>query len=270
MQVVRAVYRMVSSQKADGVLPLAVWPCARPGADADEVSRALLGRVVAEYSAPGELVAGVMCEPGSVLAEAVRAGRRAAEAGSEPLRVCLAAVADSASGRRGAASGACGAPGRTRRLLAGLAGRVDLVVLWLPAPGVQEMLPPPVGPREGCLEALSETEYADALAGVLAGCARLARPGGRVVAVCPRQTGAAAGLAVKAVRCGLRAGLSYLQHVIALRAPICGEALGPGLPAPGALGEASAEAAASIPHPVHDDVVVFTAAQADSNRGVAA
>ncbi|MUL41624.1 hypothetical protein FZ103_10620 [Streptomonospora sp. PA3] len=244
--------------------PLAVWPCAQTPPEQQRRERGLTPpvapaapallpvlaqRLVAELSAPGELVADVMCGSGALTLAAARAHRRVLALDLEPE--CLAqthahlALTEAPTARRvleliqGDARLATG-------LLAG--HRIDLAVLDPPAPGAPHV---PGDFAESNLAALSGAAYTRALTDAVAAVAVRLRPGARLVLIAapgPEPARLAAGLPGW-VQAGVDAGLDYRQHIIALTRPLRGTAITTD-PAPGA--------AADGHHPAHLHLLVFT------------
>lgn len=106
----------------------------------------------------------------------------------------------------------------------------------------------------------------------------ITRPGGVIAAITPvghAPDGALIDPAPGLVRAATRAGLVYMQHVIALTTPICGSGLGAAVPVRthddewnseadvGKLPVTVAEAAATITSPAHLNVSVFRVPEKD-------
>jgi modification methylase len=273
-------------------VPLAVWPVAQATAQRQRAGRydpgstahpgkmlpALAGRIVTEYSNPGDLVCDPLCGVGTTLVEAAALGRRAVglelEAGWARLaRANLRAALDPehrrlAEVRQGDATRL---PGR----LADLAGRVDLVCTSPPYACDAGVIDKPgwlAGRRLCPPDSLNYStdpanlghargeRYAAQMAAVYAGCFELLRPGGlaAVVTKNTRRGGRLLDLAALSVELGRRAGFSYLGHVIALHAAIRDGAL-VGRPSYWQLSAVRAARARREPlHLVcHEDVVVL-------------
>ncbi|PSK96131.1 methyltransferase family protein [Murinocardiopsis flavida] len=252
--------------------PMAIWPCAqRPPEDqraerglANPVAAAepatlpdLAQRVIVELCAPGSAVADLMCGSGTIAAEAARMGRRVLAMDIEAA--CLAQTRTHLDQPGLSAHVEALWQGDLRDaadLLPDAHRSRDLIVLALPLPGQGT----PAGRERGTLTGLYACSYALALEQALRACAVLARPGARLALICPHQPAATPDLAGLAATAATAAGLTYIQHVLALRAPITHGALAL-RPAPvqAPLNPDSARAAASLHTPVHDDVLIFTA-----------
>jgi hypothetical protein len=230
---------------------LSVWPTGQtdlpgqldgggylPGTAADTamIPPAVAAHAVAAYSRPGRGVHDPDCGAGTVLVEALRAGRHAAGRTADPAFRDLArdnVTAVKAAGARG--DGAVGDPAAAPGVVR--AG-VDLVLTALRPPG-----PHPAGATAADPAFLCD---------VLAGYARLPRPGGRLVVVTRPHVlhpdGPAGALppdpAVAVVAAGRAAGLIPLERCVALLAALRG----------GRLVVQS--------DPAHLDVVVFRTARA--------
>jgi hypothetical protein len=193
----------------------------------------LARRLVTEYTRPGQVVAD-LTGTGTVADQAARA-QRACEA--------LART---------------GTDGREESTVSGVAW-ADLAVAAVPATGEEDLRVRDRRMRARVLFA-----------------ATITRPGGIVAVITPvghTPTGAVVDPAPGVVRAASCAGLVYLQHVIALTAPICEAGLGAAIPVrgdgfdpdldPGAgevdagLPASVADAAATITSPAHLNVSVF-------------
>jgi modification methylase len=236
------------------LVPLAVWPCAQTSAQYQRAGRYLPGssshpgkmlpelarRLVAEYCPAGGLVADPMCGIGTTLVEAAALGRRAVGVELEPRWVELARsnLAHALSANQAALGEVRqGDARRLPALLADVAGRVDLVVTSPPyvcdagvidKPGWRAGQP--LCPRDTLNYSRNPANLGHArgdawLSGiteVLAGCARLLRPGGLLVMVTKntRRVGRLSDLAATTVAVAEQVGFGYLQHLIALHAAI--------------------------------------------------
>jgi modification methylase len=237
-----------------GDLPLAVWPCANTSPQYQRAGRYLSAstahpakmvpelarRIVAEYSPPGGLVVDPMCGIGTTLVEAAALGRRAIgvelEARwAELARANLGFALPDHQARRGEVR--LGDARHLTRVLADLAGTVDLVATSPPYACTPGMIDKPTWHRGGAL-ARRDTEnysadranlghargdrYLAELASVYAGCFAVLRPGGLLVAVTKnlRRQGRVFDLAAITVELATRAGFAYLQHVAALLAAV--------------------------------------------------
>ncbi|MDA8268177.1 MAG: DNA methyltransferase [Actinomycetota bacterium] len=235
-------------------VPLGIWPVAqqtaqrqRAGRYLPEVARhpgkmlpALARRIVAEYCAPGALVADPMCGIGTTLAEAALLGRRAVGVELEARWALLAEAnldhmldapaRQQVEVRRGDAR-------HLAEVCADLAARVDLVVTSPPYGCDAGMIDKRAWLSGGRLCPVDTLNYStdkanlghargqayeQAMAEIYTGCARLLRPGGHLVVVTKntRRRGAMLDLAGLTVALATAAGFSYLGHVIALHAAI--------------------------------------------------
>src|SRR6266545_7354941 len=243
----------VLDQPAGG-LPMAVWPCAQTSLPRQRAGRytpasathpakmapELARRIVASYSAPGQLVVDPMCGIGTTLAEAAALGRRALgvelEARwSELARANLAFALNAgrarlAEVRRGDARTLAG-------LLVDVAGSVDLVATSPPYACDVGMIDKPAwlagrplcrrdtlnySPERANLGHARGDRYLTELARVYAACFAVLRPGGLLVTVTKnlRRQGRVHDLATVTVQLATQAGFAYLQHVVALLAAV--------------------------------------------------
>jgi modification methylase len=235
-------------------VPLAVWSCAQTSAQYQRTGRylpassrhpgkmlpELARRLIGEYCPPDGLVADPMCGIGTTLVEAAALGRRAVGVELDARWVDLARANLThalppeqfalAEVRHGDAR-------RLPDLLADISGRVDLVVTsppYLCDAGVIDKpgwrAGHPLCPRDTLNYSRDPANLGHArgqtwrsgIAEVLAGCARLLRPGGLLVMVTKntRRQGRLNDLAATTVRLAEQAGLGYLQHLIALHAAV--------------------------------------------------
>jgi modification methylase len=237
-----------------GELPLAVWPCAQTSLPRQRAGRytpastthpakmapELARRIVAGYSAPGQLVVDPMCGIGTTLVEAAGLGRRALgvelEARwAELARANLACALDAEGARL--AEVRCGDARTLAGLLADVAGRVDLVATSPPYACDVGMIDKPAwlaghplcrrdtlnysAGRANLGHARGERYLAE-LAGIYAQCYAVLRPSGLLVTVTKnlrRQSGVL-DLAALSVQLAGQAGFIYLQHVVALLAAV--------------------------------------------------
>jgi modification methylase len=236
------------------VVPLAVWPCAQTSAQYQRAGRylpastshpgkmlpELARRLVAEYCPPGGLVADPMCGIGTTLVEAAAVGRQAVGVELEPRWAELArANLDHAlpADQAALAEVRVGDARQLPELLADLAGRVDLLVTSPPyacdtgvidKPGWRAGQP--LCPKDSLnysrdpanLGRARGQSWRAGIAGVLAGCAQVLRPGGLLVTVTKntRRAGRLNDLATTTVQLADQAGFAYLQHIIALHAAV--------------------------------------------------
>jgi SAM-dependent methyltransferase len=275
--------------------PLSVWPTAHTPARWQRQGRylaastahpakmlpAIARTAISAYSAPGELVLDPMCGIGTTLVEAVHLGRRAVGVELEPHWAGLAEAnltLASASGAPGSAQVIGGDARDLIHLLPGeLHGKVALVltsppythaaynhgqVRTRPGQGVEKWH----NRYSTNPDNLGNTNPTQLLAGVeqiLAGCARVLRPGGLVVLTTRpwRFHGALIDLPGQIARAAERAGLRPLERNVALLVGLRGERL---------VGRASffqidntrkARAAGLPLHVVaHEDLLVFRSA----------
>ncbi len=273
-------------------LPLSVWPTAQTpsrwqrqsrylrasGAHPAKMLPAIARTAISAYTNPGELVLDPMCGIGTTLVEAVHLGRRAVGVELEPRWAGLAEANLTlalAAGAPGSAEVICGDARDLDHLLPGeLHGQVALVltsppythaaynhgqVRTRPGKGVEKWH----NRYSANPDNLGNTNPTRLLAGVeqiLAGCARVLRPGGLVVLTTRpwRFHGALVDLPGQVARAAERAGLVPLERNVALLAGLRGERL---------VGRASffqidntrKSRAAGLPiHVVaHEDILVF-------------
>lgn len=273
-------------------VPVALWAVAQSTAAAQRAGRylpastghpgkmlpSLAARIVTEYSQPGDLVVDPMCGIGTTLVEAAALDRRAVGVELEPRWADLArANLAHALGRevRAHAEVRIGDATRLPGPLADVAFQVDLVCTsppygcdagiidkpgWLaggrlcpPASRDYSADPANLGHARG-------DTYATQMAAVYAGCYRLLRPGGILVAVTKntRRAGRLFDLAALTVDLARNAGFAYLQHVVALHAAIRDSRL-VGRPSYWQLTSVRAARAKGLPvHLVaHEDVIVM-------------
>ncbi|MDA8310172.1 MAG: DNA methyltransferase [Actinomycetota bacterium] len=235
-------------------VPLGIWPVAQQSAQVQRAGRylpecaehpgkmlpELARRIVAEYSAPGELVCDPMAGIGTTLAEAALLDRRAVgvELDARWTRLARANLDHMLSGpARDRAEVRRGDARRLGRILGELAGQVDLVVTSPPYAcdaGIFDPRAHGEGRRSCVADSLNYSTdranlghargpaYAAAMAEVYAACHSVLRPGGRLVVVTKntRRAGRSFDLAALTVSLVTAAGFSYLGHVIALHAAI--------------------------------------------------
>jgi modification methylase len=277
-------------------VPLAVWPCAQTSAQFQRTGRylpassrhpgkmlpELARRLVAEYCPPKGLVVDPMCGIGTTLVEAAALGCRAVGVELEPRWAELARsnlTHALPADRAALAEVRVGDARQLRELLADLTGRVDLLVTSPPYACEAGMIDKPGWRAGGPLCPKDSLNYSRdpanlgrargeawqaGIAAVLAGCARLLRPGGLLVTVTKntRRAGRLNDLATVTVRLAEAAGLGYLQHIVALHTAIRDGAL-VARPSFWQLTQTRKARAKSEPAHlvVHEDVLIFTAPQ---------
>lgn len=265
-------------------LPLAVWPVGQASVAEQRADRylattvdtaelmppVLAARIVATYSRPGQTVCDVVCGTGTVLVEAVHAGRSIMGMDLDPARVHTAALNVAVARLTGSTdTPVAGTGGRevvcadARSAPDALSGRAaaDLMVTHLPQPGT----PTPRRRDDPDLAALTGDAYWDAVTELAAAARRLTAPGAHLVIVVRgyQRGGRHVDSAAAAVAAARRAGWIYLQHVIAVRAPLRADRI-------------HGSAARQRPFPrrrapvhqvVHDDVLAFTAPDTPEGTG---
>lgn len=273
-------------------VPLAVWPCAQTTAQYQRAGRYVPGstqhpgkmlpelarRIVACYSAPGDLVADPMCGIGTTLVEASALDRRSVGVELEPRWAGIAcANLDRVltSGQRALAEVRVGDALEASRVLAEVAGTVDLVVTSPPYGCAAGMIDRPAWEAGGRLCPVDTLNYSPqhtnlghargaayqaAMSRVYAECFALLRPGGLLVTVTKnmRRQHRLADLAVLTRRLCEQAGFGYLQHVVALHAGVRDGQL---VARPSLWQLMQVRRARANGHPVHlvahEDVLVF-------------
>lgn len=223
-------------------------------ADAERVVPAVAACAIAAYSTPGEVVLDPDCGAGTVLVEALRAGRHAVGLTPNARWWSTARANVTTAKRHGAWRDGCVLDGYPQLLAtvqaAGLAGRVGLVLTALrPRNGSDVGGPDP----DPALARLTRT---------LRHCRPLVRPGGYVIITLRprRHTGALLDLPSRVLAAGQEAGLLPAARCVALLARLRGSRL----VTRASLAERRAAArdhTAGAPTllPVHHDVVVFRA-----------
>ncbi len=273
-------------------LPLSVWPTAQQNARAQRAGRyleisgthpakmlpAIAARAIATYSAPGDLVVDPMAGIGSTLVEAVHLGRDAIGVEYEPPWAELAR----ANLRHAASQGATGhgevVCGDARRLPAVVdPAAVGLVALVVTSPPYGASLHGRVTARPGQGIAKSHNRYStdpanlahvglagllEAMGAILAGCARVLRPGG-YLAMTARpywSAGCLVDLPGALVRVGEAAGLVLYERNVALLAGLRDDHLVPRTSF-FALEQVRKARARGVPRQViaHEDLLVFRA-----------
>jgi modification methylase len=235
-------------------VPVAVWRCAQQSGQYQRAGRylpastthpgkmlpELARRIIGDYSAPGGLVVDPLCGIGTTLVEGALLGRRVLGVELEPRWAELArANLTHALPPRQAAQAQVHV-GDARHLgedLAEVAGQVDLVATSPPYAcdiGMIDKAAWQAGRRLCRPDTLNYAStpanlghargdrYLQEMAVVYAGCRQLLRPGGLLVTVTKnlRRKGRLLDLAAATVTLCERAGLVYLQHVLALHAAV--------------------------------------------------
>ncbi len=271
-------------------LPLSVWPTAQQNVRAQRAGRylevsgthpakmlpAIAQRAVATYSAPGDLVVDPMAGIGSTLVEAVHLGRDAIGVEYEPAWAELARANLAHARAEGATGEGEVVCGDARHLPAVLdPAAVGLVGLVLTSPPYGASLHGRVTARPGAGIAKSHNRYStdpanlahvglggllDAMGTILAGCARVLRPGGYVaMTVRPYWSGGRlVDLPGLLVGVGESAGLVLYERNVALLAGLRGEGLVPRTSF-FALEQVRKARARGVPRQViaHEDLLVF-------------
>lgn len=239
-------------------VPLAVWPVAQTSAPAQrragryhpgctahpgKMLPALAARIVAEYSAPAQLVCDPMCGVGTSLIEAARLGRRSVGVEVEPrwaelARLNVGHALDADPEPRGLRPEVIDGDARQLpKLLGRRSGRVDLIVTSPPYGCDAGIIDKP-GWLAGWRLCPAETRnystnlanlghargerYGTEMAAIYAACFQTLRPGGLLVTVTKntRRAGRCFDLAGHTVELAQAAGFGYLQHIVALLGPI--------------------------------------------------
>lgn len=259
-------------------VPVTIWPVptpvpAAPGSPCGQVLTAGLAEaILTAYTQPGQLICDVLCTTPVVLLAAARTGRPAAGLPANRAAAALAAArldAELTVDQRALVD--LHPPGwwTGQDPPTDLTGKVDAIITSPTYPAIcqlrnqAEAAEPgePGGPGGTCpdrwgaqsapadwpggdrpLSAVHLAGYAAVTAALYTRAAPLLRPGGLLITVTvnPRRDGRLVDLTALTVRLAGAAGLSYLQHVIALTAPITGGQLqpaaaaqNPGEPVPG-------------------------------------
>lgn len=215
--------------------PLSVWPTGQrdpaaqrrdsgcvPGTetDTDQLPPAVAARAIATYTHPGELVLDPDCGAGTVLVEALRAGRHALGLTARHRWWTLARANITAAKRDGAWRDGSVLDARPKVLAtiraAGLVGRVGLVLTALRTPTGDD----PTGP--------DRDPAFDDLAATMGYCEPLLRSGGHLVVVArPRRhpDRSLADLTTRLIAAGASAGLVPVERCVALTAGLRGNRL---------------------------------------------
>jgi hypothetical protein len=215
--------------------PLAVWTCGQRSLAAQLAGRylpatatrgqiltpAVASQLVDSFTRPGDLVADPAAGPGVLLVEAASAGRRragltASQAEADLARANLTRALTALQRER-----AMVRQGDERYPQAHLdecVGQVQLAATRLPEPAAVS------GQTAGgsVLGSLRGPAYETALGQLLTGCAALLSPEGTlaVVAASPVTGGVLSDLPGLVIRVAARAGLAYIQHIVAITALI--------------------------------------------------
>lgn len=235
-------------------VPLAVWPCAQTTAQWQRAGRylpdssqhpgkmlpELARRIVAEFSAAGDLVVDPMCGIGTTLVEAAALDRRALGVELERRWADLArenithAVP---AGQRHLARVRVGDARRLPVVLADIAGEVDLVATSPPYACDVANVDRAAKRAHANLRDTTTLNYSDdrsnlghargsrylaEMAHAYAACFPVLRPGGHLVTVTKnlRRRGRLFDLAAATVALAQDAGFGYVQHVISLLAAV--------------------------------------------------
>ena len=217
--------------------PLSVWPTGQldpaaqlrdsgcvPGTDADtdRIPPAVAAHAIATYTRPGDLVLDPACGAGTVLTEALRAGRHALGLTARTRWWTLARANITAAKTAGAWRDGSVLDARPKVLAtmraAGLVGRVGLVLTTLRTTpdDPKNRAPGPDRNLDGAIAELTTT---------LTYCELLLRSGGHlVVVVRPRRhsDGSLADLTTSLITAGVAAGLAPVERCIALTAELRG------------------------------------------------
>ncbi|WP_216209801.1 DNA methyltransferase [Amycolatopsis aidingensis] len=218
--------------------PLSVWPTGQrdpaaqlreagcvPGTetDIDLIPPAIAAHAIATYTHPGDLVLDPDCGAGTVLVEALRAGRHTLGLTARHRWWTLARANITATKAAGAWRDGSVLDARPTLLAtiraAGLVGRVGLVLTALRTPTGDDAL----GPDHD-----SSSAFDEQLSATVRYCEPLLRSGGHLVVVAhPRRhpDGALADLATRLITAGASAGLVPVERCLALTAALRGRRL---------------------------------------------
>jgi len=220
--------------------PLSVWPTGQldpaaqlrdsgcvPGTDADtdRIPPAVAAHAIATYTHPGDLVLDPACGAGTVLTEALRAGRHALGLTARTRWWTLARANITAAKTAGAWRDGSVLDARPKVLAtiraAGLVGRVGLVLTTLrTTPDYPKNRAP--GPDRDLDDAIAE------LTTTLTYCEPLLRTGGHLVVVIQARRypdGSLVDLTTPLIAAGTSAGLAPVERCIALTAELRGSRL---------------------------------------------
>ncbi len=234
-------------------VPLALWPCAQP--DSHQPTRPAAGRallpaqlarrLLTEYTRPGALLVGPTCPV--LLHQAALLGRRA-----------VALTCDPAGARQTSATLDLTLPAQHR----------PLVQIRRGSPTSPEAISNLIGQAHALVTVNLDGHAhptATAEPSSLAACAALLQPSGLLITISRNQqhAGRLVDLAAQTIRAAEQAGLAYLQHVIALLAPVQAGHLQPSLTG-WQRRTLRARLAHGEPthHAVHADVLVFATPEA--------
>lgn len=243
-------------RQQEGVLALAVWPCAQRTSQWQRYRRylpesnrhpgkmlpALARHAIETYSDPGELVLDPMCGIATTLVEAIHTGRHAIGVELEPRWTSLAQANIEHARRQGATGTATVLQGDARRIAALLdtaaCATVSLILTSPPyACQVADLAAENVKQAAGCLRREDTTNYSPdranlghargqgylaAMHDIYEACAAVLKPGGYMVLVTKdmRTGGALRNLSGETIELCQRLGLAYWQRVIALHATL--------------------------------------------------
>jgi len=234
-------------------VPLALWPCAQPDAQAPmpDAPRALLpaqlaARIIAEYTEPGALLVGPACP--ALLHHAARVGRR-----------MVALTPDPASARQTSATLDLTLPAERRSLAQVRSGsHTDPKTIADLAGQAHALVTVNLDGRAHPASTLDPASFA-------AGAGTMLRPGGLLITISRnhQQTGRLVDMAASTIRAAERAGFAYLQHVVALLVPVQAGQLRPNATAwQRRTTRARLARGERVQLLIHADVLVFTAPEA--------
>ena len=221
--------------------PPSVWPTGQralpaqlrdsgcvPGTEADTqlIPPAIAARAITTYTRPGELVLDPDCGAGTVLVEALRAGRHTLGLTAQQRWWTIARANITATKAAGAPRDGSVLDGHPKVLTtiraAGLVGRVGLVLAAVHTPGDDQTRSP-----DRDLDTELDTALA-ALATTMSCCEPLLRSGGRLVVIArPRRhpDGTLVDLPTRLIAAAASAGLVAVERCVALTAALRGSRL---------------------------------------------
>jgi modification methylase len=224
------------------VPPLSVWPTGQrdlptqlreagcmPGTETDPhlIPPAIAAHAIATYTHPGELVLDPNCGAGTVLVEALRAGRHALGLATQQRWWTLARANITAAKTAGAWRDGSVLDTHPKMLAgfraAGLVGQVGLILTALHVPLHDPTRSPDHDPDTGQDTAL-DTALAD-LAATMSYCEPLLRPAGYLVVIAPPRRhpdGTLADLPTMLITAATSAGLVPVERCVALTAGLRG------------------------------------------------